>query len=359
MFRQHAGRVSYSDGRASWQPDSYAEMGAAAPFTTPDLAGARIRRSARSIEVTLPNPTGRRGIYILDPRETANFCTLSLHDRGLISELTPCPEITPDIVRQAARRVALAGHAGRAARAAAEQARQADLANERAMQHGILNLLAQQTQAQAGGSVKAALQGLVARTGLDPNALAQAIDLVARITAAAGQPESTTARYPVLLRAITELAEDVPACAPRIGRAGQAAELIRSAALDSAALAGRGLAAVWKRLGNITALLAETVRDPRPFGALSNRLDWLLDGWPQICLVWQAAHRSRLSAALNEMALMTPFVPAEAALWYGMAVHEAARQGLRAELMGFSDWRAGGLVHALIARNEALRALAA
>jgi len=56
---------------------------------------------------------------------------------------------------------------------------------------------------------------------------------------------------------------------------------------------------------------------------------------------------------------MVPVVPREADEWLGITLDEQERQRLRKLVHRFEDWRTGGLVFELIARNERLRAIAA
>jgi hypothetical protein len=348
--------MSYSDARPSWQPASFAEMGVLVPFTSPELSGARVRGCGRGLELTLPNPAGKRGIYILDPREMGRGVAATLHDRRLVAALVGLADITPASVRQAARQVARAGFAGRIAAAAAQRAAAAERRAALAMQLELLRLLVRQTGggvADASGldrAARGAILALAARTGQPAEAVTRTIDRVAALFAPVGSPQAADggagARHPAAMAAIEAL---LPALAPEqrrtSARAARAAALILSAARD-----GLGLAAQ---------ALEVCTRDPAPVEAAVGRLDWLLESWPAICLIWQAAAPGRRCAALNEMAPMVPFIPAEAALWSGAGVDEGRRQALRAEVMGFSDWRGGGLAQTLTARNEALRAQAA
>ena len=105
---------------ASHHPTTFLERGVAAPFTSPLLAGARVRPADRGgIEVIVPNPAGRRRAYIL-PR--SGICRLSrptVHDSTLYLRITERQGITPGTIRAAARDVAAEGLAGQEAADAA------------------------------------------------------------------------------------------------------------------------------------------------------------------------------------------------------------------------------------------------
>ena len=108
---------------------TFLERGAALPFTTPLLTGARIRKSQRpGFEFVVLNPSGGRGFYVLRPSGILAFCKPTVHDTMLFSRFSGSASITPASVREAALAVALEGHAGRDAIAAAAASIAADQA---------------------------------------------------------------------------------------------------------------------------------------------------------------------------------------------------------------------------------------
>jgi hypothetical protein len=181
--------MAYSEARSSWQPDSFAEMGAAVPFTTPELAGARARGSPSAPELTVPSPAGTRGIYILDAREVGRYCAATLHDRRLCAVMRMLPEITPATLRLAAREVAASGLAGREAAQAARRAAEATSRAELGMQLELLRMLVGQNGCEAAAepgaarAAKVALGALAARTGRSPAAIANGVQILARLAA--------------------------------------------------------------------------------------------------------------------------------------------------------------------------------
>ena len=343
-------------------------MGAAVPFTSPELTGARARISARGLELTLPNPAGKRGIYIVDPREIKALCTPTLHDARLVALLAEQPSITPAVISRVARAVAEAGYAGRAAAAAARQRQLEERLTWGNAQSGILRgLVAHAADALHNAptldqAAQAALAALSTRSGQSTSALIEAIDAAAHLAAAAGPAGSAEARYPGLLAELAELGRSVSQQAPvaaraDLGRAGQAASLLLSAARDTIILGRRALADARQSLADLQVQLSEVTRLRATLRQHAERLDWLLDGWAPICLVWRMASPGRHCAALNEVGLMVPTIPVEAGAWFGANIQEAPRQSLRAAVVGFADWRSFGLVHDLLVRNEAIRAL--
>ncbi len=357
--------MAYSEARSAWQPDSFAEMGAAVPFTTPELAGARARGSLAAAELTVPNPSGTRGVYILDLREVGRYCAATLHDRELCARMRLLPEITPASLRRAAREVAAAGLAGREAAAAAHRAAEAASRAELGMQLELLRLLVSQTGAAgaapgADRAAQAALDALAARAGREVSALGRGVEILSRLVAPFGPQGGGLARHPALLSRILALRDAMqPGLVRDNPRGARALALIGAVAADSAVLAQKALTATWRLLDNVPALVIACANDPSHVAAVMGRLDWLLDGWTGVLDVWRMARPGRACAALTEMAQMLPFIPVEAGKWFGMAVQEAQRQALRAEMLGHLEWRGAALAQDLVARNETLRALAA
>jgi hypothetical protein len=358
--------MAYSDARSSWQPDSFAEMGAAVPFTTPELAGARARGTPSAAELTVPSPAGTRGIYILDPREVGRYCTATLHDRRLCVIMGMLPEITPATMRLAAREVAASGLAGREAAAAAHRAAEAASRAELSMQLELLRMLVRQNGCGAGAednadrAAKVALAALATRTGRSAAAIANGVEILARLAAPFGTPGNSVARHPAVLGRLVALRDAMQVPLTRDNpRGARAQALIAAVAADSAALAQKALAATWRLLDNVPALISACAHDPSNVAAVMGRLDWLLDGWAGVLDVWRTARPGRVCATLTEMGQTLPFIPVEAGKWFNISTQESSRQSLRAEILGSQEWRGAALAQELAARNESLRALAA
>ncbi len=77
-------------------PATFQSRGAAVPFTTPVLCGARARLSeTEALELMIPNPSGGRGTYIVPWTGIASLCRPSLHDREMIRRLAEEPAVSP------------------------------------------------------------------------------------------------------------------------------------------------------------------------------------------------------------------------------------------------------------------------
>jgi hypothetical protein len=104
----------------SLKPASFLERGVAVPFTTPALAGARIRPADRTgTEFVVPNPSGGRGVYILSWTGVKQMCRPTVHDTLLHQRVSRLPVMSPAGVRATARQLAAEGLAGKDATLAA------------------------------------------------------------------------------------------------------------------------------------------------------------------------------------------------------------------------------------------------
>ena len=111
----------------SHKPESFLERGVAVQFTTPQLAGARIRHADRTgTEFVVPNPSGGRGVYILTWGGVRQLCQPTVHDTLLHQRISRLPTMDPGGVRAVAQKLAAEGLAGREATVAAAASAEAD-----------------------------------------------------------------------------------------------------------------------------------------------------------------------------------------------------------------------------------------
>jgi len=330
--------VTPQDDRV-WQPATFRERGAAVPFTSPMLAGARARLTERRCDLVVPHPGGARGVYIFALASMGEFCAPTLHDMRLAGRLGCLLSLTPSDIRLAARAVAIEGAAGRAAAAAAEAAEMRD-----GQAHAFFEALLM----AAGGQQTRPLSDVLVGAGL---AIAASHAGAALPNRGAALVAALDAIRPALARQGCDDALWGAAC----GGAGQA-----GAAFGAVAAAGRLLVAAAQRLIDDPAgLLAAWAAGPDQVIARLGRPDWLLDGWEQLCLLWQLAQTDggEAEAAAEIAAAISP-MPAEADAWLGV------NAGLLAPLRQTRPMLppcGAALSHgvALVARNERLRGLAA
>jgi len=327
----------------SHQSATFGERGVSVPFTTPALAGARVRRDARhGLALLVPNPSGGRGIYVLPWSGVRDMCHPTLHD-GMLHDVIAASRddpVSPAVVRMAARRVAGDGAAGRAAHAAAVKAIQTENESRQATNRYLLYALAAQTTMQASSVEVAALASVVDEIGIGPHA--------------------AQAGIPVRLVQLKSLREELAAWADTGADESGYGPMACGMANLTIRCAEQVVAAARDRAADAAGLLADWRTGPGDVTALFSRPAWVLDGWSLPCLLWGAAYGIvARRAALIEIGQMLAVLPKEAGHWIGASIDAEANQAIR-PMVGLSqDWRAGLSALDLVARNEQFRALAA
>ncbi len=328
---------------ASHRSATFEERGASVPFTTPALAGARVRRDARhGLVLVVSNPAGGRSVYVLPWSAVRDMCHPTLHDGMLYDHLSASrgKPITPGTVRIAARRVATDGAAGRPALAAALKAVQADTDSCQASNQYLLSVLAAQTAVRADLTEVATLAVIVDEIGIGPHAARASVPVrLSRLKA-----------FHKELAALSRTATDETGYLAMT--CGMAAMAIHCA--DAVMAAAR------VRLADIGALLAGLRNHASELAALVGRPAWVLDGWDLPCLLWEAASDAGAQrAALNEIGPALAVLPHEAEQWVGASTDVPANHAVRRIVGVNQDWRTGVSTLEVVARNERFRALAA
>ncbi len=338
--------------------------GVLVPFTTPQFTGAHLRVSRKgSFELMLRNPAGGKGVYLLELGMAHRFSAISLHDRILHAELLKLARSNPRAVRLCARRVALTGAAGHGARRAAEAADRRDQRRIVGLRkHFLKSLLATVTEDRAAAppieDVGACLGRIAEHYGTSPKEVCEALRAIADCAVGAGLPAAgIPSDHGALLGNLTVLADaldqwrrdgtgQVVAVAAEIARAARSAEV----------LAASELARIHEELADVPALLTRWLED-RP-GLLESleTCDWLLDGWPDRCALWQAApatDRPSQRAALMQIAkLLPPRLEIEGEACEGDSALRAFSRLLREN----ANWRDQVRLVEILERQEALRA---
>ncbi len=327
----------------AYQPATFRERGVSAPFTTPLLGGGRLRatpsRRGHVLEMIIPNPSGRRGVYIVPWSDRGDLCRTTVHDTRLGDSLaarTDLSSLCPAMVRLAGWAVAAEGHAGGAAAAAAQL------------------LLRDRTTrlASASGRLESALARHAA--GMTPEPAAR--ERLAMAFADIHSPEGAQARLPRLIDAVGTLAVTLPAwAAARSGPESAAAQAVGMAA----ELVHRGAVHLLRtaigRIDQPAMLLRDWLADPAGVEQALGRAEWLLDGWDRLRLLWQAAAPGPAAAVL-EMAASLPVWPDEVDAWLELSAGTAARL-VRRPSPPPGRWSDPTIALDQIARNERLRAL--
>ncbi len=350
-------------------PVTFRSRGVAAPFTTPRLAGSRVRRNKRAgIELVVPNPSGGRGIYVLDWPGVRAMCCPTVHDTLLFERAQFLGTIDPASIREAALDVAREGYAGREAAAAAEIAIEREAGDRALVRCRLVTALVEQcspagvvTQDAATAldrRAQAVLQRIAVALRRPAGQLDDSLTLIARQFAPIGfAPWDREARIPRLLMRLDEaysalvlwLRDDPDNDVGGLGRAVGAA---MRRAIDS------GLAVLRKTrvaLSEAPGLLKRWVSDPAGVSAAASRCDWLLDGWEWVSLLWlDAATTASRRAALLQMAALVPVLPREVAAWADTPIASGAMQPVCQVA-----WRGGASAFGVIERNERIIALGA
>jgi hypothetical protein len=355
-------------------PMTFASRGVSVTFTTPMLAGSRIRRAGtEDVELVVPNTFGGRGIYVLPWSGVRALAKPTAHDTVLYRHCLRLEAIEPATVRDAALAAAREGHAGRAAARAAELT----IARDRAQvvrAHGALMLrlverlgpdfvpvppVAEQA-AQRYARSRLLLERLAPSLGCRPTDLAAALTALAGVFAPIGTAGGERdARVPLLLRRLEETRADLAAwlCtdpANDLSGLGQAIE----AAIGRICEIGASVLHVTRAArSDPVAPLQRWITDRTEILAQASRCDWLLDGWQLVDLVWRAsATQAARRAALLEMAPLVPVLPREVLAWTDTVVPVEATQPACLVTSSQDSWRTGGAAFALTARNERLLA---
>jgi hypothetical protein len=363
-------------------PATLRERGVAVPFTSPTLAGARVRLLDHRPELVLPHPARARGVYIFPLASLAEYGAPTLHDVRLAERLAAAFPISPATVRRAARVTAAEGAAGRGAAAGAQGALATNAAH-------IAEIGAMLIATALEGSHQ---PGTVCRTASRLDARRAVLDVARRTGRSA---ETILADIDGLATCLVTAGLDAGpgAAAQRPGRCGQLAAGLREAEIQIAAwragsrltpagkqlppgddtamllamislvIAGASalLATAQAAIADLPGLLGRWAADPAQVAGELARADWLLDGWEPVWLLWRLAGSDRArSDATAEMSMILPSLPAEMESWFADAPELQSR--LRAG-SGRPPNRPGPATPrdaiALIARNERLRALAA
>jgi hypothetical protein len=399
----------------SYRPRSFRERGIVAPFTTPMLQGARIRRVSptssitgerallgptgpsepaataerlrdSALEVIVPNPSGGRGVYILPWSDIGALCRPTLHDAMLGRSLsTPLDGIernlSPARLRDAARAIAIQGLAGRAAAAGATAAIQRQAEGLVATRFTLLMKVTEQLEArrtiapalvhqppseiERRGGV--ALIQLANELGQKPQRMSDLLDMLAvhfvdvgcGLGMADASLPSLVAHLGVLRNQLAVWAQgDQTSALHDNGSAARGAVAVTGAAELAARMARMALEKARARLTDMPGLLRASLADPADISRCCEQPSWLLDGWEQIWLIWRASP-ALLSQhdAISAICRQIPLLPDEAEAWLGLPQGTAEQLFRRAPQE--QPWhKETSSTLDLIARNEHLRAMA-
>jgi hypothetical protein len=348
-----------------------------APFTTPRLTGTRIWVSIKGdLELVVPNPSGGRGVYILDWAGVRTLGHPTVHDSILFKRLASIDRLDPAGMREAALDVARQGHAGKLAIAAATLHQNRDAAH-RLQAHFLLMIglievvrptgLKLGSLAQHAADVErrgsAILHQLAPLMGQSPAELADALAAMGVVFApvgiAAQDKESRIARLLVRMEDVHAALSDWLRADPGndVGGLGRAV----AGAMKAATEYGQAvLKSIRATAADPLKLLKRWFAASDDVVAMAGRVDWVLDGWDWICALWLAAANDETRrVALLEMAQLVPMLPGETSSWTDTPAPPQMLQQPCRVTSREDAWRSAGAAFALIGRNETLRAMGA
>lgn len=362
----------------AYHPTTFLERGVSVPFTTPILAGSRARPSIRyGIEVIVPNPSGGRGVYILPWNGVTEMFQPTVHDHRLCLRVAELPAVSPSAIRRAARAVLAEGLAGHDARDAAETAYALE-ADERLVTNYtlLMNLVGQvesisaaETLSEAASSpaeierrAKQAIALIAPALGHSPESVAEILEQLAAVLAPIGLGSlASSARAARDIDKLIRLRDEAREWGTaKFDDVAPAARLLADVAQITIVCAQRTLEEARRPTGDVVALLHSWTAAAEHIGHVMSRPEWLLDGWSQICVLWDSADTDESrKAIMPELSILLPVLPREASEWAGLDVEAVNTLRFRRFVNLNVDWRTGMTVYDQIARNEKLRALAA
>jgi len=358
-----------------YHPTTFLERGVALPFTTPLLGGARARLSHnRGVELIVRNPAGGRGVYVMPLAAVASLCRPTLFDKVVSNRLAFLDTVTPATVRAIGRATAAEGLAGEGAMQAAKAAAQTDESDRRAVVHHLLSSLVRQVSVGPNASSTVPVLGspdldararqtiawLAPRLGQSAGWGVKALDALADAMTGTGIG-GEAGRIPGLTRLLGAMRAEIAdwASTQRDSDRVLFAHTVCSVS-DFTRLAAATMITQTRALtDDMVALLRQWAADPDSVVRTVERPEWLLDGWEQICLIWNCAEdNAARRVALVEIADYIPAFPKELNEWGGGRGNVDDVFAEHGHITLNEDWRTGATVFDLIARNERLRAAA-
>jgi hypothetical protein len=285
-------------------PATFEERGATVPFQKPELANARIRKSAHGeLEVLVYGFSGGRGVYVLPWRSIPEVLRLNLHDLTLHAEVLTTNAVTPERIQVALYRVARSGLAGEDMLENADDmlAERAQISSATTL-HILRRLLPdaglpetglavngfRMTPALLGTSAgkaaaRAALQAAAnaGSLGMDADAAFERVQKMASLML----PLGTDARdNPGQLRS---LMASIHAFATRPGfDAGEGAALVAEVARLTLAIGDELIREIDREIAEPGDFLKDWDARSQRLKHSVERLWWLLDGWKPVCDLW-------------------------------------------------------------------------
>jgi len=356
-------------------PTTYLDRGIAVPFTTPQLAGARVRPAERvALELIVPNPSGGRGVYIIPWEDLTSLCRPTVFDLRLSAMVNAVNGVTPATIRKAARAIAAQGYAGRTAAAAARTADESDrqagmIANftlllelVRAVEKPGENPVPPEKErpAELERRARRAVARVAPDLGRTPESIATALEEIGTLFSGIGlRAGQSGARLQALLARLILLRQELARFIETNPPDGMPEADLVAGSLDLTINCTRAtLADAHILSADIVGMLKRWITAPEEMAHIIARADWLLDGWERVVNLWETAdHPGETVVTLAEMCNLVPVIPRELGNWVSQHINidvDITRHRRRVILL--EDWRTGRSISDMVARNENLLA---
>lgn len=360
-----------------YHPTTFLERGVAVPFTTPRLGGTRARPAKKHlVELVVPNLSGGRGVYVMPWTSLTALCRPTLHDKVFSQRIASIANVTPATIRRVARQIAAEGLAGEEAMEAARVATDADKGDRVVTNYRLLMALVEQVTRRFSPATlidpgnhaldpsekaRLAVDWISPRLGQSTtwtaNALEELADVLSNIGVGSVGATGRTPRLTNMLRAVRASVADWSGTQREEDQASYA-KMFCAVANVTLSLAQTTVTRAQSLPDNMVDLLRSWAADRDSIIELAGRPEWLLDGWEQICLVWNnAADDAERRAALAEIATLVPILPKEVNDWCSMTSEIEDVVRFRRLINLNEDWFTGAMVFDLIRRNEHFRAI--
>lgn len=307
-------------------PKTFAERGAAVPFTTTELMFARMRQNGETKELLVPGLAQTRGIYVYEFGSMRNRFQLSLHDRLLHFQLTIAPTPTPAALSAVSLKVALGGSAGGEVLASAEDTHRYNetlpvLARfaltqkiiERLSEGGVVISNEEMATEDGQRRVTDQLSQIAHVYGMNGPQLYGRIETLSGILGPVGVP-GMTAETPArrLARRLDLLGKILEKWAGTSGDSDAEAVLVSRVATETSRYATKCFSLLDAETGAVDVLLAGWNDKIDGIRSRAERSLWLLDGWERLLAAWQnvsTKERSLQAKCLTLMSFVMPMVP--------------------------------------------------
>ena len=358
----------------SFEPVSLRERGATAPFTTPLLLNARVRKATfgRGYEMVVANPSGGRGALIMPWSVVPEVCSLSLFDQQLWKHLGEADDISPIGIRQEAQRLAVMGLAGRRAANAAREAQQREDSSRRLATSLLMDSLISAAETSEGAKqrsfergedaffkrAEAALARAASNAGMSSAEFVSDLELLSSImSSTVSDMEGDEGRLRQTLARLNRVTDEIAAWTAKEKQEGGhivAARFIEQTARQTIECSEFTLSVAEELIANF-GKLTPVWKDQREAVIERTRWpEWVLDGWRTPLALWEATAPRERQVAIWEMAMIVPILPREAKAWLGQqsAWSETPRR-VAQMVRDKADWRGGKMLE-MMARNENL-----